>query len=386
MKKDKNTEAFLALVKAGLWESVGVNPNANNNLYPADEVDWYKVYQLAQEQSVIGVVLAGIERLKSANLNLNVPQDLLLQWIGEVQMLEQQNKAMNLFVAELIEKMRNADIYTLLVKGQGIAQCYERPLWRTSGDVDLYLSETNYKRAQDFLTPLAQSVEPELHGEKHIAMHINNWVVELHGAMPTRLISRIDKGLEKIHKNLFCGGEVRSWHNGGTVVFLPSPDNDVLIVFTHILKHFYRGGIGLRQICDWCRLLWTYKDSLNYRLLESRIKEMGLMTEWRAFGALVIECLGMPVEAMPMFSNLNDNHNLRRKAELIMEFVLETGNFGYNRDTSYYEKCPYIVRKAISLRQHTIDGVHHFKLFPLDSLRIWRRMLIGGIKAAIARR
>lgn len=397
MRKDKNTEAFLALVKAGLWESVGVNPNANNNLYPADEVDWYKVYQLAQEQSVIGVVLAGIERLKSANLNLNVPQDLLLQWIGEVQMLEQQNKAMNLFVAELIEKMRNDDIYTLLVKGQGIAQCYERPLWRTSGDVDLYLSDTNYKRAQDFLTPLAQSVEPELHGEKHIAMHINNWVVELHGAMPTRLISRIDKVLEKIQNNLFTGGEVRAWQNGQTIVFLPSPDNDVLIVFTHILKHFFRGGIGLRQICDWCRLLWTYKDSLNYRLLESRIKEMGLMTEWRAFGALAIECLGMPKGSMP-FLNVNDDlnarsamplglsKNLKKKADRIMEFLMETGNFGYNRDTSYFQKRPYVVRKAISLRQHTLDGIHHFKVFPLDSLRIWCRILRAGFKAVIERR
>ena len=387
MKKDKNTEAFLALVKAGLWESVGVNPNANNNLYPADEVDWYKVYQLAQEQSVIGVVLAGIERLKSANLNLNVPQDLLLQWIGEVQMLEQQNKAMNLFVAELIEKMRNADIYTLLVKGQGIAQCYERPLWRTSGDVDLYLSETNYKRAQDFLTPLAQSVGPELHGEKHIAMHINNWVVELHGAMPTRLISRIDKVLEKIQNNLFTGGEVRAWQNGQTIVFLPSPDNDVLIVFTHILKHFFRGGIGLRQICDWCRLLWTYKDSLNYRLLESRIKEMGLMTEWRAFGALAIDSLGMPKDSMP-FLNVNDdlNANLKKKADRIMEFLMETGNFGYNRDTSYFQKRPYVVRKAISLRQHTLDGIHHFKVFPLDSLKIWCRILRAGFKAVIERR
>lgn len=396
MRKDKNTEAFLALVKAGLWESVGVNPNANNNLYPADEVDWYKVYQLAQEQSVIGVVLAGIERLKSANLNLNVPQDLLLQWIGEVQMLEQQNKAMNLFVAELIEKMRNADIYTLLVKGQGIAQCYERPLWRTSGDVDLYLSETNYKRAQDFLTPLAQSVEPELHGEKHIAMHINNWVVELHGAMPTRLISRIDKVLEKIQNNLFTGGEVRAWQNGQTIVFLPSPDNDVLIVFTHILKHFFRGGIGLRQICDWCRLLWTYKDSLNYRLLESRIKEMGLMTEWRAFGALAIECLGMPKDSMPFLVNddlnarsampLGLSKNLKKKADRIMEFLMETGNFGYNRDTSYFQKRPYVVRKAISLRQHTLDGIHHFKVFPLDSLRIWCRILRAGFKAVIERR
>ena len=403
MKKDKNTEAFLALVKAGLWEDVNLDLDLNDNLNLLEtfgtsdqgrangKVDWEKVYQLATEQSVLGLVLAGVERYKNLNLDLNLNQELLLQWIGEVQILEQQNREMNRFIEGLIQGLRNADIYTLLVKGQGIAQCYERPLWRASGDVDFYLSETNYKRAQEFLTPNAQSVDAELHGEQHIAMHIDQWVVELHGAMPTRLISRIDKGLEKVQNNLFCGGEVRSWHNGGTVVFLPSPDNDVLLVFTHILKHFYRGGIGLRQICDWCRLLWTYKDSLNYGLLEKRIREMGLMSEWKAFGALAVEFLGMPVEAMPMFNDnlnhdLNINDKLRRKAELILEFVMETGNFGYNRDTSYYEKRSYLVSKAISLRQHTIDGIHHFKVFPLDSLRIWCRMLRSGIKAVIDRR
>lgn len=380
-----NIQAFLALVKAGLWEDV--NFNLNDNLDLNGKVDWEKVYQLAEEQSVVGLVLAGIERYKNANVNLNLNQEVLLQWIGEVQIQKQLNREMNRFIEELIQGLRNADIYTLLVKGQGIAQCYERPLWRTSGDVDLYLSETNYKRAQEFLTPKAQSVDAELHGEQHVAMHIDQWVVELHGAMPTRLISRIDKVLEKIQNNLFTGGEVRAWQNGQTIVFLPSPDNDVLIVFTHILKHFFRGGIGLRQICDWCRLLWTYKDSLNYRLLESRIKEMGLMTEWRAFGALAIECLGMPKDSMP-FLNVNDdlNANLNKKADRIMEFLMETGNFGYNRDTSYFQKRPYVVRKAISLRQHTLDGIHHFKVFPLDSLRIWCRMLRSGIKAVIDRR
>ena len=411
-----NIQAFLALVRVGLWEDVNLDLNDSLNLN--GKVDWEKVYQLATEQSVLGLVLAGIERYKNLNENANhnhnesdnhdynnnggdsqlglrstlrleLPsQMLLLQWIGEVQILEQQNREMNRFIEELIQGLRNADIYTLLVKGQGIAQCYERPLWRASGDVDLYLSETNYKRAQVFLTPKAQSVDEELHGEQHIAMHINQWVVELHGAMPTRLISRIDKGLEKVQNNLFCGGEVRSWQNGHTIVFLPSPDNDVLIVFTHILKHFYRGGIGLRQICGWCRLLWTYRSVLNLRLLEARVREMGLMSEWKAFGTLAIEYLGMPVEAMPMLSNLNANLNdkLRRKAELILEFVMETGNFGYNRDTSYYEKRPYVIRKAISLRQHTSDGIHHFKVFPLDSLRIWCRMLRSGIMAAIERR
>ena len=158
-RRNKNTRAFFTLLRAGLWGDAYHNDNLNRN----GEVDWDEVYLLAEEQSVVGLVLAGIE-----TSNVKPPQELLLQWIGEVQILEQQNKAMNEFIAELIDKLRKANIYALLVKGQGIAQCYDRPLWRSCGDVDLYLSDDNYQQAKNLLIPIADSVAPEGVYEKHL--------------------------------------------------------------------------------------------------------------------------------------------------------------------------------------------------------------------------
>ena len=116
--------------------------------------------------------------------------------------------------------------------------------------------------------------------------------------------------------------------NGKTTVFLPSPDNDVFFVFTHFIKHFYKEGMNLRQICDWCRLLWTYKDSLNHELLESRIKKAGLMAEWKAFAALAVEYLGMPVEAMPLYDVKG-----KKNAEQILKHILKGEPYNVVRDT-----------------------------------------------------
>ena len=99
--------------------------------------------------------------------------------------------------------------------------------------------------------------------------------------MPFSLSKRVEDGIDEVLNDLFCRGNVKSWDCNGTQVFLPSPDNDVILVFTHFLHHFFIEGVGLRQICDWCRLLYSYRDSLNYELLESRIKAMGLMSEGR---------------------------------------------------------------------------------------------------------
>ena len=114
----ENQKAFLGLVRAGLWADVETTELRNYGI--TESVDWGEVYRLASEQSVLGLVLQGIERLRSANINLNLSKNLLLQWIGEVQILEQQNKDMNAFITQLVQKMREAGIYTVLVKGQGV--------------------------------------------------------------------------------------------------------------------------------------------------------------------------------------------------------------------------------------------------------------------------
>lgn len=152
--------------------------------------------------------------------------------------------------------------------------------------MDFFLDDENYERAKGFLSPLAVEVDPEEKRKKHLAMTIDPWVVGLHGLMPTEISERINAGVERVQSDLFAGGGVRVWKNGVADVYLPSPDNDVIIVFSHFLQHFFVGGVGLRQICDWCRLLWTYRESLDRELLARRLGEMGIVAEWQAFGAL----------------------------------------------------------------------------------------------------
>jgi len=357
-------QAFFTLLRAGLWEKEAL-------LSSTETPDYSAIYNMAEEQSVMGLITAGLEQVK----DVKVPQEVLLQFIGAALQIEQRNKLMNEFVAKLIEKLRSEDVYALLVKGQGIAQCYEKTLWRASGDVDLFLSDNNYRKAFQILSKIASSIDEENKRAQHIAMTIDGWAVELHGTLRSGLWRRLDKEIDKVQRDVFYGGKVRSWMNGRTQVFLPAVDEDVVFVFSHILQHFFKEGIGLRQICDWCRLLWTYREKIDLKLLERRLCKAGIMSEWKAFGALAVEYLGMPVEAMPFYSS---DTKWKMKAGKVMKFVLEAGNFGHNRDYSYYKKYPYLVYKAISLWKHIKDFGRYFVIFPLDAIKVtWRRMCIG---------
>ena len=367
--RDNTDSAFFEILRAGLWGS------GNPDIRIDGATDWDYIYRLAKEQSVQGLVLQGIEWFKNhndndnPNLNVSIPQVLLLQWIGEVQMIEKRNKEMNIFIADLIEKLRKFDIYSLLIKGQGIAQCYDKPLWRVSGDIDSLLSKNNYEKAKAFLLPKGVLTEPEEAAKRHLALQLEQWAVELHGTLHVGLSASI-----------FHRGEVRSWQNGQTQVFLPAANEDVVYVFAHILQHFYKGGIGLRQICDWCRLLWSYRVSLNHEYLESKLREAGLMSEWKAFGALAVRYLGMPVDAMPLYS---ESDCWKRKAEMIMDFVLEVGNFGHNRDNSYFQKHSYFVQKCISAWRRVKDLCRHATIFPVNSVRFFFGIMYNGIVSTL---
>lgn len=357
---------FVDLLKAGLWEK-------DIWLSKTDDSGFENIFRLAEEQSVVGVVAAGIEHLQDTKV---IKKDTL-SFVRTAIQLEQRNKAMNSFIVVLQKLLKDAGIFFLLVKGQGVAQCYDRPYWRASGDIDLLLDFKNYNKAKKLLIPIASSTEEEDKDEIHLALTISSWVVELHGSMRSLRLPRMDKIIDEVQRDSLENGKARIWNNAGAEILLPSPDNDVILIFTHILKHFYKEGVGLRQICDWCRLLWSYKDSIDHELLGMRLNRMGVESEWKAFAVLAVNYLGMPEDAMPFYSR---DDRWYRKARRIINIIIEKGSFGHNKDTSYKYKYPLLVRKTISFGRQSSSSIKLFFIFPLNSIVSWGNMLSYGFR------
>lgn len=371
-----NQRSFFELLKVGLFPAQRAGLMVND----CSDVDWGEVYRLAEEQSVVGQVAAGIDWFKSHDSRFKVPQEWALRFIGATLQFEHQYNEMNQYLASLIQYLRNNEVCALLVKGQGLAQCYEKPLWRACGDIDLFLSAENYEKAKELLLPKATKIEMEGKYSKHLGMTIDGWVVELHGTLRSSLSYKVVKGLDDIYRDTFYNGYVRSWNNQGVQTFMLGVENDVVFVFTHFLRHFYKGGVGLRQICDWCRLIWTYRNEIDVKKVEEQIKRMGLMSEWNAFGALTVDYLGMPATAMPFYVK---SSKWSRKAEQIVDFLLMSGNFGHNRDMSYMNKYPYVIRKTISLGRRIGDMFRHARIFPVDSFRFFFYIMWNGVVSAM---
>lgn len=375
MRQNNTIDALFALIKIGLF---GRTEGVGSVL--SESVDWGEVYQLAKEQSVVGLVADGMETLQGEWLKTHdsalVPRQWFLRFISYTMRMEKRNLAMNMFIAKLIDRLHKRNMNALLIKGQGVAQCYMKPLLRICGDVDLLLDNKDYQAIKDYLLPFASSSEPEIKHRQHLGLIIGGWQVELHGSLRCGYSFRIDKELDKVCKETFHGGNMRYWTNGDVQIPLLGSENDVIYVFVHFMNHFYKEGVGIRQICDWCRLLWSLRDSLDLGKLESRLKNMGVMSEWRAFGMYAVQYLGMPKETMPFYA---DDEKWKRKARRIHLFIMKTGNMGHNRKKKTGTNS-LLLKKMKSSKQRFLDLANHLMIFPLDTLSFFPSILLNGLR------
>lgn len=370
MTKVFNKDVFLTLLRVGLWEECETVSGEGVAVSEAE------VLCLAEEQSVLGYVAAGVEMLTAYRLPLAEKLTLL----GKCQLIEQRNEAMNKFIAELINQLNKNVIYALLVKGQGIAQCYEKPLLRSAGDVDLLLDEENYNKVKVLLAPLSEKVVSEDSAKKHLSIQLSGFTIELHWRMPFTMSRCADRVIDEVIADSLLGivdkqPSVRVWKIGNTDVYLPNADNDVILIFTHYLHHFFIEGVGLKQICDWCRLLWIYRDEIDRGLLEVRLVRMSLMSEWKAFASLAVNRLGMPVEAMPFYDK-----RYRRRGERVLSHVLKSGNLGHNNNQSYRSNFSKPLANIITFFRRMGDFTKFAFIFPVDSPKFFMTYVFGKFK------
>ena len=112
---------------------------------------------------------------------------------------------------------------------------------------------------------------------------------------------------------------------------------------------------------------------------------MRLVSEWKAFYNLASRYLGMPDLGSGLMVH---DSRFDKKADRIMKFILKSGNMGHNRgswlmDHDSWLTRQYVVRKAFSMGRRIGDLINHARIFPLDSLRFFPRIMFNGVRSAV---
>lgn len=283
------------------------------------EIDCQELLSFAKKQTIIGLFWQGIQRLGDV---ANKPsEDDVMDWMGEYTKIVRRNTKTDDAVAWLANFIHSNDIGFFVFKGQTVASYYPTPEIRTSGDVDFYVLKKDWDRAKSLLEKEVTITDD--HSGQHLEFTKDGIPFEMHyhtavfasGSKQRYWDELIDSYFEEVLDHVVI--------NGIEVPTLP-PTLNAIYLFVHIYHHFLKEGIALRQFIDWIMFFEAKHDEIVVSELTAKLKRLGLLRAFKAFGAILTDVLDMDEKFFPYALTDSD----KRYVNKIMLIVLRYGNFG----------------------------------------------------------
>ena len=369
MNHSNTIEQFFALIRSGLWGGKAASSPFDGG------ADWEALLRLASMQSLTGIFADGAGTLPR---ELMPPAETARRLFVTVESIRRANRRLDTVLAELEAGLRREGIEGILLKGQGVARAYLHPELRMCGDIDLYPGKGDaYLRCCEIVRSLGESEGREDESEKHFHFNRRGCSIEIHSHVMLAADPFVNRRLQRwTDEMLDDPSKLRHVEINGVEVNLPPVDFDAVFILQHIANHLLKGGIGLRQLCDWSRYLHVHAAEIDRARLGNNLRTLRLMNCWQLFGWLAVNRLGLPEAEMPFYSPRHEKRALR-----CLRIILRKGNFGhYDKAARRNLDINYILRKMQTCRIVIGQHAELLRVIPAEVLRHLPWYLLDGIK------
>lgn len=302
--KDKEFEILLTLLRSGLWERA----IDDMSLFPISDELWQRVFTLSCDQTVTGLVYRGITYLPDEMMPSFAEK---IKWVARIDAIERHNEHTHKVLCSLYQTFTNAGLHPILQKGIGIAQMYECPQLRESGDIDFYFNIYEWKRANGLFNISKRQADGS------VTYQFQDIAIEHHKQM-----FDLCTPFKQHYLQSLLDSTVIRINDGKLDIQVPSPLTNVVLQNTHILKHAIGLGVGLRQLCDLARTYYTLSGGLDGKQVQLTYKQLGLERWSRLLHTLLVNYLGLDAKYLPY--ELDEEED----ATKFFEDVRFGGNFG----------------------------------------------------------
>lgn len=281
------------------------------------DADWKILYAIAEKQALLGVLFHGIKQLPK---ELAPNASLLIQWMGMAQKIKQQNIRLFVDSANVCKKFKLIGFRNCILKGQGNALLYPDPYMRTPGDIDIYLAGGRTKVTQ-YINKVCPNQVMRYH---HVDFPVMKTAIEVHFT-PSYMFfpvhnSRMQKWLKDV-MDLQCSNVV-SLPDGYGEINVPTMNFNVIYILSHLYRHVFTEGIGLRQLIDYYFVLRNTDCNIaNKMVLQRELKHLGLWKFAQAVMYVLYETLGLPEEKM--IAPIDEY-----EGRFLLAEIMQGGNFG----------------------------------------------------------
>ena len=301
-------QALFALVRAGLW---GRYDEAMASAFPLSSESWERVFALARQQTVTGVAFRGLDFLPE---EMAPSMGLIAKWMAYTDRIEKGNRKVNSVLAGLCAHFAASGTKVVLQKGPGVAAMYPEPYLREYGDLDLFFPDSDGENdPMDGVPSAVKEARPDASWEYVVGGVIverHTYLVDILSPRAKKYVARLisEKGFEEVCID-------------GCSVLVPAPEVNLLLLSSHILKHAFGVGIGLRQLCDMAVACRYYSDRVDKAEMREIYRQTGLSKWSGLLEGFLTEFLGLePVG--------NTEEKCIKKTRILLDIILKGGNFG----------------------------------------------------------
>lgn len=288
------------------------------------EREWGKLYRLSEMQSLVGICFYGLRRLggdaDGGFTKIGMGKEQYFNWMGMAWQIQERNDLVNHQCVELQKRLMIDGMESTILKGQGVAQLYCKPLrgLRQSGDIDIYV-DCGMKKAVDYVQRIAPTNEVN---HKHVQMHVfKGTEVEMHYIAAELHCPWQNNKLQKffaLHNN-----KEKVMLEGVGEINVPEPSFNLTHLLTHTYRHLFGDGIGLRQVMDLYFALCHFQDYSDDGLEEIQkvVRKAGMERFASAMMWVQNRVFGLDLEFMPWEPN-------QRDGVFLLNEIMMAGNFG----------------------------------------------------------
>ena len=354
------------------------------------EVNWKELYAIAKKQALLGVLFYGIKRLPK---ELAPEQKLLMQWMVMAEMIRKQNIRLFLDSVKVCKNFENKGFANCILKGQGNALLYPDPYMRTPGDIDIYLAGGR-KRVMQYINKVCPNQVMRYH---HVDFPVMKTAIEVHFTPSYMFFPIHNSRMQKWFKEVMgeqCNHRV-SLPDGYGEIHVPQVSFNVIYILSHLHRHIFTEGIGLRQLLDyyfvlvkWHTDLTNLTDSnkslpqmtqINTDLdtLRHELKYLGLWKFAQAVMFVMKEVFGLSEDRMiaPMDE---------REGRFLLAEIMRGGNFGQYDDRMGSKVGESKIHRYFRMNFRNLRFVKHYPTEALSEplfrtwFALWKK--IHGIK------
>jgi hypothetical protein len=325
------------------------------------ELDGQQLFYFARIHEMIPMIYTALEK---TDLIHRFPSNQSRLWreIAIQSSLEQMYRTMHFL--EIYDKLKQAGIDAIVVKGIVLRELYPDHYYRRSCDEDLYIKKKDFGLADKVLKEYGFCCENCRNASGRLMQHIvyqnkDGFVIELHTDLFNPDV-KLFGHLNELFKNAFEDSVEVNVEN--VTIHTLSYNQHLIFLILHSMKHFMHSGFGIRQLCDIVMYCNAYASRIQWDLVWQQLISLGYLDYFINLADIGVRYLGMNQHCI---GSLPTYDAIQIHSESLLEDIMESGIYGSTKPDQMKSRL-VTIQAAMQDEQNIISNRDYlFKvLFP----------------------